>query len=431
MATDNPFASILTPENLKAGREAVIDEKYKGAGFWGQQMAQAGGQVRQALREKGMGLDANDRKAALNQIILQSSAQSYAGMVKDGMDPDEARIGVLEETMNQFMASGEYSTAMTLLPQIEQLKKIKAERRKLNSEAAYNETIKGEVETAKAEAAKARARAAETTAGAAVTRADATADRVDAQNAEDLASAGLKDRTDPNIRAGKGGGADKDGTPKINASTRAGIIQQVAGGLGLISRAGQYRTMLSTRPEVGAPPAQWAAWMNSQARGALASVGGGVSPDALSEADRAAYVAKAADTALAARRLNVDVASFRSLSLDLAYAIARAREPGGRLTNQDFDTALKILGGDPDASAALRTLDNTIKNSVRDIRNTVKGWPGLDKEIPTYAELEAAEAEWNKVTAPVTPTTPGAPRPRAGGSAADRMRAIEGRLGGQ
>ena len=422
MAT-NPFEALLTPDKLQAAREAELDKKYEGAGFWGREMARAGASVRQALREKGEGLTPDDRKAALNQSLMQASAQSYAGMVKDGMDPDMARIRVLEETLNQFMAAGEYATAITFMPQIESLKKAQAERRKLTAEATWTEEYKPQIEEAKAEAAARRAEAAGDTAEAARIRAQAAADRVASQNRKDEAKAGLDDRTDPNLRGTKGTDSDKGPPKTANTSDIADYNKQVAGGLGLLRRASQYRSLLASRPQVGAPPAQWQAWAQSQMKGLVATLGGGVSPQVLDEESRKAYDAAASRVAVTANKLNVDVAAFRSLALDLAYAIAKVNDPGGRLSNQDFDTALAILGGGPDATAAIKTLDQTVRNSVENLMAIGRGNKTLREGVETLPELESEYKKWTDSFE--------APKPEGESAAAKRLREIKARMDAQ
>jgi hypothetical protein len=425
MAT-NPFEALLTPASLKARREQEIEKKYSPMGFWANEMAQAGGTVRQALRDQGVGLTPDDRRAALTEGLMQAGSRSFAEMVKEGADPDEAREGVLAETMREFMAAGDYQSAGLITQQLDALSKQKMERRKLKADIAFAES-RPELEAAKVEAQALRAEAAGKTAEATALRAEN--ERLRNPSAIDLntSRARLADRQ-PVVRPVGGGGgaaAGKDTGVRPNASTVAQLNDQVAAALGLLDKASKYETLLATRPGLTAPASAWAAWTQSQASGFLNFTGGGVSPNVLTDSERAVYLSERGKIQATANRLNVDKAVFDSLALDLAYAIARTND-SGRLSNQDFEVALRILGGSPDATAAVATLRNSVGSRVDNIVLKATGWKGLAGELVHLPELQQRAGTFKgtatpaPVEAPPEDVPPAKPR-----SAAERLRDLE------
>ena len=426
MAT-NPFEALLTPASLKARREQEIQKKYSPMGFWANEMAQAGGTVRQALREQGVGLTPDDRRAALTEGLMQAGSRSFAEMVKEGADPDEAREGVLAETMREFMAAGDYQSAGLITQQLDALSKQKMERRKLKADIEFAES-RPELEAAKVEAQAQRAEAAGRTAEAAALRAENEALRNPSVIQKNISQAGQADRS-PVVRPVGGGGgaaAGKDTGVRPNASTVATMNDQVAAALGLLDKASKYETLLATRPGLTAPAAAWAAWAQSQASGFLNFTGGGVSPNVLTDSERAVYLSERSKVQAKANELKVDKAVFDSLALDLAYAIARTND-SGRLSNQDFEVALKILGGSPDATAAIATLRNSVGGRVKNIIVKATGWKGLAEQLVNLPELQERAGMFEGKAAPAAPGAVPAPAaapppPAAPTSAADRLR---------
>jgi hypothetical protein len=197
---------------------------------------------------------------------------------------------------------------------------------------------------------------------------------------------------------------------------------QVAAALGLLDKASKYETLLATRPGLNAPASAWAAWTQSQASGFLNFTGGGVSPNVLTAEEKAVYQSERANIQKAVNRLNVDKAVFNSLALDLAYAIARTNDTG-RLSNQDFEIALKILGDSPDATAAVATLRNSVGGRVDNILLKATGWKGLADELVNLPELQRQAGMFKGAAVPAgAPPPANTPPPAKPTSAADRLR---------
>jgi hypothetical protein len=109
----------------------------------------------------------------------------------------------------------------------------------------------------------------------------------------------------------------------------------------------------------------------AQVESAIALVGGETAEQAFASPENQQAVGRAINFLFndpqfnaQAQRLGIDAIMFRSQFQDLAYAIAKAREPGGRLGVDDIKRAATTIGaasGDPQAMAAV--LGN-VKNAL-------------------------------------------------------------------
>ena len=125
-------------------------------------------------------------------------------------------------------------------------------------------------------------------------------------------------------------------------------------------------------------------------------------------------------------RLNVSNARQKALVINLAYAFARANDPGGRLSNQDLEAAMKVVSGSGGPLARLQTLDDAFTglarategkigalqdggavlgpNTIRRFQKSMSRYSSL-----TRADVEAAKKPAAAVAAPAGAT--GAPPP--------------------
>lgn len=350
----NAFEALLTPETLRARREAELAAANKEEpNFWLRQSNMAGLQFRNALRKRGIGLSDRDTQAAYNQSVLQGAAQSAAAMVKDGMDPAEARVMVLENAGREFVKNGNYAEADEVLAQASSIRSQMLEREKLKTDIEYTKGAKTALAGANADAATRNAEARVANAQAALDRAGSTQERVDAQNELDLAAADLKRRTDPNLRGtgGKGG-------PGIPGSKVASYRDQMAGWLGFARKATQLVDVIVRAQRTGTLTAGKLAPVLQEISGLM-----GVTPASANqilagqkEDSKAAYAAAAPEIARAANRLGVNFVLFNSLVIDLAYAHARTNDPTGRISDRDLAAAIQALGASGDAEAMAANL---------------------------------------------------------------------------
>lgn len=375
MAT-NAFEALLTPETLQARRMAELQMvNAREPNFWVQQANRTGADIRKTLREHGIGLTKRDKQAAYNQAILQQAAQSAAAMVKDGMDPNEARSRVLENAAREFLANGNYQEADELLGQVDQIRQMQAERAKLLSTAA-NQASMAENRPESTAAGTTRAQAAATTAAAREAL-------VPSQQNLNRASADLKDRTDPNLR-GSGGSAGAD----INKSQVAKVRDTMVGWLGYSEKAEQIANILARAPRTGTKTAGLLTPI-LQEISSLAGVTPASTAQVLArqpEDSKAAYSAVAGEIKRTADRLGVNFSLFNSLVIDLAYARARINDPGGRISDKDFKAALDAIGASGDAGAFASTLRNDLRNTWQQTRRQFTGNKMDTEDEPLWVE---------------------------------------------
>lgn len=405
MAT-NPFEALLTPENLRRRREAELTAlNAKQPNFWVQQANRAGANLRQTLRERGIGLSQRDRQAAYNQGILENAAQTVAGMVKDGMDPNEARALALETAGSEFLKNGNYEEAQEVMGQANQIRTMLIERQKLKAEADYWQNVKPVVETQRAGAAVGQAEAAQQ-------RAETAAGRAPAQNVKDVAQAGYYDRMPQEKGTSAPGSA-------LNKSARFDIVSKMAGWMGYTQKAEQIATVLQRAARTGTVAAGGLAGILNEVKGILGTAPGNVA-QIMGQQDtegRASYSRMAPEIARTADRLGVNRALYNSLVIDIAYDRARARDSGGRLSDNDIKLSMQALGASGDAESMLATLRNDLGNlwqsTSRDFR-----YNKLDTdEEPAWVEgLERArQMGFEKTPKQAAPVPTGVPAPAAKG----------------
>lgn len=404
MAT-NPFEALLTPETLRARREVELAGVNKAQpNFWVQQANRAGADMRQTLRERGIGLAPRDKQAAYNQGIMENASQAAASMVEDGMDPDEARALVMENAGAEFMKNGNFAEADQVLKQASAMRSAKLERNKLKADIAYTEGAKTSLGFANAAAAETNAQARVDAAQAALGRAGSTQERVDAQNELDMATADLRRRTDPNLRGSGGSGGS---TP-----TRQGKLKDaMIGWLGFSEKAEQLASVLERAQRTGT-------WVAGKVTPVIQELGGllGATPATSAQimagqgdTSKDAYNRVAADIMRTADRLGVNRPLYNSIIIDLAYAHARANEPGGRISNNDFTFALQAMGAGGDAEATLATVRKTLGDAWRNVERGYRG-DGLDTDQdPLWAEGSARARQLGLLKQPTPPVASPAP----------------------
>lgn len=396
MAEPNPFSAlVMTPENLSLMRRAEFNEQNQGRDFWVQSAGRAGLELRQSLLERGIALGPEDKRAINTQAIMAGAQQRLAEMVKSGqMDPLDAQEQVITETMSAFMQSGDYQSAQSLLPGLNQIRTYKGELAKLKSEEtenraqAYSATARGDVSYARAPAQvaadEARARAS-----------DAAARASDA-------AARLRDRTDPNLRRGSGG---RDNGPSLSAAAEREHQQAIAGTLTLFDTMNDLIQIVEQSPAALSTGAGLQTGVTRYFRGfqeylqqrgssiggfqnlssdKSATVEGNISPKELVARNRA-RINKTADS------LGVDRTLFESTVIDAAYALARANDPGGRLSNNDFDFSLRMLGAVQDPASARASFANLSRRAIEKHRARMRSIGS--ENVKTFFSEQNADVE--------------------------------------
>jgi hypothetical protein len=108
----------------------------------------------------------------------------------------------------------------------------------------------------------------------------------------------------------------------------------------------------------------------------------------------------------AAKDLNITMAEFNSMVIDLAFSLARANDPGGRLSNNDFDFSLMMLGANAENPEAVKAVLQQVASYVH---AKPSNWRRMDKAVAAHfadplavidEEWEALSSRW---TAPAPP----------------------------
>lgn len=368
MATStNPFATLITPDMLEAQRAQAVQERYAGADPFVRMAAEAGYKLGKNSRAQGYGLTEEDIKAKRNQNVMSSAEQKYAELIKSGkMDAEEAQAAVLEEAIAGFSANGSWEQALALTQPLNAIRSQQLERRKLKAEAAFQES-RPDIEAMKADASLIKAEAAVQQAEAAASRAQTANDRAQTQMALDTARATLAmvqasvGGFRPPSGDGGGGEGQGGGGTVYDKKRRQGVNQQ------LLSAASAADLMAQIR-EIGIADPR-----------ALTRAGGVMTSIAtISESTKALMRQEGYDPEADARKYsetikaNISDQQLQSLVTDLAFAFARVRDPGGRLSNQDVENAVKIVSGAGSPQARMAVLDRAFANLHKQTKNAVE-----------------------------------------------------------
>lgn len=401
----NPFEALMTPARLQARREAEFAQQKKERGLSGpaSMIADAGFQLRTALREKGYGLTPEDRRAALTQGILSSTQQEVAQLVADGqVDPMDAQDYALSQAVSEFMSMGDYEAAHSLLPSLAAIREQRAELDKLRAQG-YKERSAGDKYLSDADLAQYRK--GEIDANILMRLANARA--ADAR-------ARMYDRQPFPTASAAGGEKGPSLRELMTPSQRGQLIEGLANSASFYAKIGGLYDLVRANPAVLSAPggvqASAQSWMSGLSEWTRQL---GVSPGTVSDpVDQKIYANNAARIAKMARSMGVDVARFNSLVIDLAFSLARANDPGGRLSNNDFDYSLQMLGAVQNPAAALATFksvaeyvhDKNIKRRQADPQVSAFFAPNYQFLDDEYAKLAARwETTEQPTAAPAAP----------------------------
>lgn len=359
-----PFDGLLTSDALKAKRFQEV-MAMAGPDPNRQMFAKNLFNFQERLREGGVGLTKDDMKARRNDSILQSASSSMNARIKEGQaDPQTAMRSTLEEAFQQMLMAGDSESAAILAPKIFALRAQDQELEKLKAETTYIQA-RPEIENAKAETAQARAEAA--------------AARLDAQNAKDNAMAGYYGRM------------PKDGGPGKGNTTSNGFTKfRSQGGsvVGLLNQLGDLYDIYIATPGVASQPATAISAISDSVKGARELV---APENKAYNFDLATTLSSQNSSKIEglAKSLNVDRGLLESTVIDTAYTLARARDPGGRISNADFDNALRLLGAAKDPARAKAVLLDLGRRTSRDFQNQANANPDFAGE-PVVGQVQDA-----------------------------------------
>lgn len=394
MPDANPFAGLvpMTPESLSDRRQLELDLQNKDPelGYWARSAGQSGLNLRNQLIAQGRHLNADDRRALATQTILQNAQTNLAELVKNGsLDPMDAQELVINKAMTEFMSVGDYQAAQSLIPQLNQVRSYRAELNKLRSET-FQATSAGQKSLVDAGIATEKLPFEERllTSQSGAQQAAGIASRANA--VESLAKADLANRTDPNK---EGAGAL---SLKIPAAEQVKVRASQTGVLNLFDRLDAMSALVTRDPRASSATGasantvgQYLSGFANSFASAGSSVGGygslstnsadarnsgGRSPKEIVESGRNTIYSNYSKMGGKAT-LGIDVTLYESLVIDTAYALARANDPGGRLSDNDFQFALKTLGAVQNPAAAKAAFLAIAERAYGDNKNRKRVYP--------------------------------------------------------
>jgi len=367
MADQAPFYSLglsAYKRQLQADADATVapGQPVNSLGYWTQRAGQAGLDARDALLDAGIGFTSKDRKAIAEQKVMETAQMDLSEAVKNGLDPLDAQEFAISNAMSSLMGVGNFEAADQLIPKLAGVRKHREELQKLKTEQDKNSAA-AEASTASAELRRGDDRRKDARNPAQIAADEALAE-------QRLAAARLSDRTDPN-RKGKAGEGEDGDYLKMDAAQRTTLANALASTVSLADSMDDLSKIYETAVGAGTrnPLGQTENVLGQFLKGANAyfeSKGSSVNParwkyekvvdDSGKETGQSVEdLVKAQRGKIKRQAVNLNISStvLESLIIDAAYALARAREPGGRLSNNDFDYALKQLGAVQDPQSAL------------------------------------------------------------------------------
>jgi hypothetical protein len=376
MAEPNPFAALMpTPDNLTARRQMEFEAQSKGLSFWAQEAGRTGIKARQEAMRRGVAMGPEDARAIAAQNIMSGAQKRLADLVKSGaVDPLDAQEVVINEAMSGFMAAGDYESAQALLPGLNQIREYRNQQAKLRAEIRNEDASAYQHQMTGAKSA--------TEAAAVATKLPHETARMDSEVLRNTAQAGMYDRS-PAPKSGGSGDGDRDSD--ISLKSKSDHQEAIAGTLTLMDTMSDLLDIVEQSPaslSAGASghnvAAQYLSGISNYFKQKGGSFGGfsGLSTDPKDGAEGVSPAAIAAKNRTKvnalAQTLAVDRTLLESVIIDAAYALARANDPGGRLSNNDFDQAIKMLGAVQDPASARAAFLNNARRTYDKHQNRMK-----------------------------------------------------------
>lgn len=398
-----PFAGLTTPRSLEARRRAESQARYANEGFWVQRAAEHGQDLKAEFARLGYGLDDEDIRAQAHEKLLVSVMQDAKLAIDAGeLSPDEAQGYIMQTAMTALLDAGDYEAANEIAPQLTEWQKGRLALDKIRSEIGKEQSQAYQAQaTGTRQLTDARRLAARTPEEVALLQ----------EQQETQRSIQEKNRRiDPAKPAeGPEDPADFWRTYKPTASAADKFAQQFPNTITAFQKmTGLYQHVLQA-PGIGSRSAARIAASLDEAIGIgklFRSVGDKDDLAANASVEARALTEKLSEKELKQelrrRRLNVDYKDYRSRVMDLAYSLAKAADPGGRLSNADIDNALEIIGssGDPQAQAVVlrRVMEDTYKRlmnakSMGPVYAAHPGFATVDEEYKKFLDVVSANAK--------------------------------------
>lgn len=403
---DNPFAGILTTDALAARRDAARANRFKGEDFWVREAGNQGASMADTLRAGNVGLTMDDISARNNERILSTTEKRYADYISEGkMAPDEAQAAVLEETIRSFASAGNYRGAQQLVPVLAGVRKQQLERGKLLQETRTSASTENKNI---ADVYKTESEIAKNEAELPLTQAKIATEKASTELR--LAQAKYTNERD------RGGPGSKDGSELSAAEKKERIkmeqgLEEATNGIAIFKNV---RDLIIANPGAATDLGPLATKLSGYAANFKAAISSRYPMD-----PKAAYTTVEGEDPLALIKNNRGISSavLKSLTVDLAYALARSRDPGGRLSNQDVQQAAQIVGGEGSPETRLAVLDSAYHRfagpTTRMATRGLKQY-GLDPDLVdvyTRARQEYETPPPKKTATPVpTPVSGNPPR---------------------
>jgi len=414
----NPFQSLLTTDTLRGRREAQIEEDNKGESPFVRGAARSGFQGAEALRKMGFGVTLEDQKAQANQEAMTGASKKYETYMKQGASPDQAQEMVLTDAVSTFSTIGNFEAANALMEPLQAIRKQRAERAKLQAQE-YQATAEGNKTVAETgllageAASEDRLRLAQ-------------GNNQNTAATENIARANLANRTDPNIRAaGKGGKVGKDGMTAEDFAVYELKQRDALRNKGLAA-ADSFELFATIKELVMSNPtgALWPGALASQVQGLAEGARRAIMVDDRWKDKEGRFTVnidelREGGTAVSRlEKLNVTDARLQSATLDVAFALARLRDPGGRLSNQDVDKAIEIVSGKGGTRARIRVLEDVADRASQSLERELKDSPYAEMQgvAPAFEAARDKYGRYKAVKAPAAGAQPdGSIRTKAGG----------------
>lgn len=417
----NPFAGLLTPEVLSAQRRAEFDARYADANPWVRMAAEAGLATRERDIDRGIGATSDDLKAKRNQDIMTGVQTRVSTSIASGkMTAEEAQAEALEEAIREFAKNGEWEQALGLTQPLNAIKMQQLERSKIKAETA-NLEAKPELTAAQTQAKIAEIETKKVQAEASMERA-----RAMMQSATDRATyqqgmLQLKELElylkQLKLQEAEASGLDKGSATYLKEALKMDDRMLAASqATNLMSDITEEALKNPAALTQAGPLATTVAGLAASARAGMTL--NDYDPDVMEENTKSQLV-----------KLNISDSKTQAAILDLAFAFARVRDPGGRLSNQDVQMALEIVTGKGDPRSRLATLKANYERMVRDTDQYIETRKGRGFEVVNTAQQAYDEAKARYTSLGKKPAGKGAAP--GGMTAAQRLEAAKAARGGQ
>ena len=411
---DNPFAGILTTDALAARRDAARANRFKGEDFWVREAGNQGASMADTLRAGNVGLTMDDISARNNERILSTTEKRYADYIAEGkMAPDEAQAAVLEETIRSFASAGNYRGAQQLIPVLAGVRKQQIERGKLlqethTSASTENKNI-ADVYKTQSEIAKNEAELPQIQQKIKTDAAMEDLHKAQAEYERRRYGGGPRDKAEGELSAGE----------KKERIAMEHAAEEGASGIAIFKNV---RDLIIANPGAATDLGPLATKLSGYAANFKATISSRYPLD-----PKAAYTTVEGEDPLALIKNNRGISSavLQSLTVDLAYALARSRDPGGRLSNQDVQQAAKIVGGEGSPETRLAVLDSAFQRfkgpTARTLSRGLKQYQLDPDTVDMFTRaVQDYETPTPKKTATPVPTPVSGNPPRGTETAAQR-----------